>query len=244
MAQAERHNAIASYIQEETEVPYTKRILCLASSDMPGDRCIAGKELLANSGTGRWHIGGWIRLVSGREKAGLSFQERQYTDGTEPCVFDVMDVPVLNAQPRDYQRENWLIDTEHYWEKVRRVPKNKLERLIDPTSSLWIDGYSSSNGQNDRIPIRLADKVESSLHLIKVDRLELSVYDDYKRQFRGNFRHGGIAYTLSVTDPDYRQAYRQRDGSHLIGECFLTISLSLPYKDGYAYKLIAAIIEP
>lgn len=217
------------------------RLLCLASSDMPGGRCIAGKELLANSGTGRWHIGGWIRLVSGREKAGLSFQERQYTDGTDPSVLDVMDVPVLKAHPESYQQENWLLDPGR-WRKVRRMAPNELTQFTDPTSSLWIDGCSSLNGQNDRIPIRLADKVGSSLHLIKVDRLELSVYDDYKRQFRGNFRHGGTDYTLSVTDPGYKQEYRrQRDDVYPIGKCFLTVSLGKRYRD-YAYKFIAAII--
>ena len=53
---------------EGTEVPYTKRILCLANSRMFGDRCIASKELLADGP----QVGRWIRLVSGREKAGLS----------------------------------------------------------------------------------------------------------------------------------------------------------------------------
>ena len=47
-------------------MPYTKRILCLASSDMPGGHCIAGKELLANG-----NIGKWIRLVNDRAGEGI-----------------------------------------------------------------------------------------------------------------------------------------------------------------------------
>ena len=39
------------------------------------------------------------------------------------------------------------------------------------------------------------------------------------------------------------QYLRQPNGTYQIGESFLTISLGEPYR-GYAYKLIAAIIEP
>ena len=211
-----------------------------------GLRCIAGKELTGERPQRR----GWIRLVaSGREKPGLLPEECQYRDGKEPRVLDVMDVPVLRAEPNDYQRENWLIDTKHYWEKVHRVLKNELEQLIDPTSSLWIDGYRSLNGQNDRIPGHLADKVDSSLHLIKVDRLELCVSPDYNRRYnqrrvQGCFQHKGADYELWITDFPYQQQYLQKpDGRYRIGECFLTISLGKRWR-GDAYKLIAAIIKP
>ncbi len=46
-----------------------------------------------------------------------------------------------------------------------------------------------------------------------------------------------------MTDPVYERRYLfLPDGTHNLRECCLTISLGEPY-EGYAYKLIAAIIE-
>ena len=99
---------------------------------------------------------------------------------------------------------------------------------------------------NDRVPIRDAKSPNHSLRLIKVDRLELYVSrpGNYRRSVQGRFRYDGIDYWLRVTDPTCaRQYLRQPDGKYQIGESFLTVSLGEPFH-GYAYKLIAAIIEP
>ncbi len=219
------------------------RLLCLASSDMPGGRCIAGKELLANGDTGRWHIGKWIRLVSDRAGEGVKCR---YTDGTEPHVLDVMDVPVLEPHPEGYQQENWLLDPGR-WRKVRRMAPNDLTQFTDPTSSLWIDGDSSLKGQNDQIPpCKFAD-IDNSLRLIKIDGMDVRVFTYYsKRRVQGCFRYNKTNYWLKITDPDYKEQYWQKgDGCYSIGECFLTISLTAkPFDDGYAYKLIAAVMKP
>jgi hypothetical protein len=42
--------------------------------------------------------------------AGVSFIERQLSGGREPAPLDILEIPLLTAQPTDYQTENWLLD--------------------------------------------------------------------------------------------------------------------------------------
>jgi hypothetical protein len=214
-------------------MPTFKRIVCLANSRKLNGRCVAGKELAEGKAIA------WIRPVSAREHEEVSEYERQYEDGSDPAVLDVIDVPLLAARPKGYQPENWLLDPNVYWVKTNRVGWRDLAGLADPVEPLWINGHSTYNGQS----------LDSSLRLVPVDRLTLSVFKpgeafgNRKRRVQGQFRHGGTEYRLWVTDPAYERAYlAQPDGNHELGESFLTVSLGEPYNDA-CYKLIAAIIE-
>ena len=63
---------------------YVKRIVCLANSYKPPDgRCIAGVEMLGNG-----EYGGWIRPVSARATAEVSFPECRYSTGQFPKLLD------------------------------------------------------------------------------------------------------------------------------------------------------------
>jgi hypothetical protein len=221
-----------------------KRLLCLANSRKldPG-RCVAGIELSGNRPVG------WIRPVSAREHGEVSEYERQYEDGSDPVVLDVMNVPLLEARPKEYQQENWLLDSDQYWQKVTRASWGDLERFVDPVSPLWIDGYKTYNGRNDRIPLTEATGLTSSLRLVRVDQLTLSVFKpgeafgNPKRRVQGRFMHGGTEYRLWVTDPVYEREYLAKsDGDYAVGESFVTVSLGEPH-NGAIYKLVAAIME-
>lgn len=74
-----------------------KRLVCLANSHKHNARCIAGRELLAES------IGEWIRPISDREGEEVSVSERQYADGSEPRVLDVIDVSLIGPRARLHQ---------------------------------------------------------------------------------------------------------------------------------------------
>jgi hypothetical protein len=220
-----------------------KRMLCLANSRKLNGRCVAGIEI----DQGR-RIG-WIRPVSARDHEEVSEYERQYEDGSDPRVLDIMDVPLLEARPKGYQQENWLLDPDHYWKKVGRVGWNDLVPLVDPMAPLWINGNSTLNGRNDRIALREAGALTSSLRLLRVNGLTLSVFSpgeafgNPKRRVQGQFVHHGTAYHLWVTDPGYEREYmRKPDGDYALGESFLTVSLGEPHNDA-CYKLIAAIME-
>jgi hypothetical protein len=220
-----------------------KRIVCLANSRKLNGRCVAGIEL---SGGRRV---GWIRPVSAREHEEVSEYERQYEDGSDPRVLDIMDVPLLSPRPKGYQKENWLLDPDAYWVKIGRVAWGDLGAVADPVEPLWIDGHSTYNGQNDRIPLPFANTLVCSLRLVRVDQLALSVFKpgeafgNPKRRVQGRFRHGGTEYRLWVTDPGYEREYLAKpDGDYEIGESFLSVSLGEPYNDA-CYKLIAAIMQ-
>ena len=222
-----------------------KRIVCLANSRKLSGRCIAGKEILEDGSPGEW-----VRPVSDRPNEEVSEYERQYEDGSDPSVLDVVEIPMLKARPKNYQQENWLLDPEYYWDKIACISWDDLGRLSDLPVSLWVNGHSSNNGYNDRVPESIADSLESSLYLIKASRMELDVsqpglaFGNRKRSVQGRFQYNGTDYWLRVTDPRHDREYLRRpNGSYSLGECFLTISLGDLYR-GYAYKLIAAVIRP
>ncbi len=229
-----------------------KRIVCLANSRKEGDRCIAGKELLRSG-----EPGAWVRPVSDREDEAVNESERQYEDGAEPRllddrepkVLDVIDVPLHEARPKGYQQENWLLDPNRRWRRVACVGPNALDRLAEPAGPLWINGYHTNLGRNDRLPLERAGSLDGSLRLIRVGKLVLDVFaprieqGDFKRRIKGGFRHAGEDYRLWVTDPVCEHTYLNRPNDrYQLGECYLTVSLGEPYQ-GYAYKLIAAIVE-
>ena len=221
----------------------TKRIVCLANSRKMSGRCIAGKAILQDG-----RPGPWIRPVSARESEEVSEYERQYRDGTDPRVLDVIDVPVLKAKPTNYQSENWLIHPDFYWQKVRSISRGELGQFVDRAMPLWIDGNSTFNGRNDRIPVEECNALDSSLRLVRVAELELVVsqpginFGNPRRSVQGRFRHAGMDYWLRVTDPMVEREYLALpDGGHRLGESLLTVSLGEPYQ-GFTYKLIAAVI--
>ena len=60
---------------------------------------------------------------------------------------------------------------------------------------------------------------------------------------RGSFNSMEFGTTFVVTDPIYERRFLAlADGRHPLGECCLAVSLGEPF-EGYAYKLVAAIIE-
>ena len=221
-----------------------KRIVCLANSRKLTGRCIAGREWTEEQG-----VGSWLRPVSARENQEVSEYERQYKDGSDPRLLDIINIPVIGPQPKDYQTENWLLDSDYYWEKIGVFSSRDMPKLVDPIAPLWINGQSTYHGWNDKILLESADSVSNSLRLIHVERLNLAVFEsggafgNPKRRVQGQFIHAGTRYKLWITDPGYERAYLAKpNGIYNIGECYLTISLGEPF-EGACYKLIAAIIR-
>lgn len=229
-------------VERRQAMVLVKRIVCLANSRKLSGRCIAGKEIVDHRPVG------WVRPVSSRAHQEVSEYERQYPDGSDPRVLDVMDVPLLEHEPRDYQQENWLLDPKSNWAKAGRIEVGLLPRLRDPVAPLWHDGHHTANGLNDKIPLTHCADVRSSLRLVHVPSLTLAVFSpgaafgNPKRRVQASFDHAGVHYQLWVTDPAYERHYLGRsDGTYDLASSFLTISLGEPYQ-GDVYKLVATII--
>ena len=122
-----------------------------------------------------------------------------------------------------------------------------LNLLTDDEAALWVDGFSSAGGHNDRTPESETASVGNSLRLIRVPDFTVETRpNDYggRRRTRGVFSYAKRQYDLSVTDPPIERRYlNQPDARHELGACFLTISLGELF-DGYAYKLVAGVIRP
>ena len=225
-------------------MPVAKRIVCLANSRTLAGRCIAGRQWSPDRGAGDW-----IRPVSTGPGQEVSEYERQYEDGSDPKVLDIINMPLIEPRPEGCQTENWLLDPECYWRKEGAYSWFDLPTLADPVEPLWIDGHSTYQGVNDIIPFASLEMVSSSLRLLHLERLELQVFapgeafGNAKRRVQGRFLHAGAEYALWVADPVYERAYLAKlDGPYRIGECYLTINLGEEY-EGFRHKLIAAIVE-
>ena len=222
---------------------YTKTIICLANSrKMPG-HSVAGKEIVAGK------IGAWIRPVSGRPAGELSEEDRHFENGQEPKLLDIIRIAIVEARPRGYQSENYLIDDSDYWTKVGEASWDDLQSALDSVSGpLRDDSSSSFNGLHDRVEETVANALGSSLRLVGVSDLKITVAVEgselvgSRRKVRGRFTLNGTQYYLAVTDPVIERSYLEgADGEFSTGPVVLCISFGEPYR-GYAYKMIAGVI--
>jgi hypothetical protein len=108
---------------------YSKRIICLANSRKISGRCVAGKEIDGNGG-----FGGWIRPVSLRPAGELSEADRQFQDGTDPKLLDVVDIRMVRHVPHGFQTENHAIDDQIYWSLIRKCTPADLKGALDTIS--------------------------------------------------------------------------------------------------------------
>jgi hypothetical protein len=222
-------------------MPYVKRIVCLANSyKPPGGRCIAGKEVNAK------RFGPWIRPVSRRPTAEVSFSEYRYANGSTPALLDVIDVPLSHAAPHNHQTENHVIAAGQ-WTKTGTVPWSDVPQLLDRPPSLWINRDSTALGANDCMSQAEAATVTDSLLLIEPNDLVLAIGTNpwsRKPTYRAQFSYRGVRYNLSMTDPAARDAFAGKGaGEYPIPDAYICVSLTEPYEhDGRCYKLVAAIL--
>lgn len=221
--------------------PQPRRIVCLANSRKYSGRCIAGKELLPDG------FGGWLRLVSGSETGELSMKEITLQDGSMPELLDILAIHTGKGASHSYQSENVLAG-DSLWMKKGKVTPALLGRLCDDPEDLWINGFSSLSGINDRIPLRLAEQnVASSLLFIAVERLCMILGMNARglKRILAEFTYHSVQYRFAVTDPVMEDKYMRMDiGRYPVENTdnYVTVSISEPFND-FCYKLVAAIIS-
>ncbi len=217
---------------------YLKRIVCLANSRKQLERCVAGLELKGSQ------LGSWIRLVSSRPMGEIGFPERRLADGSDPDLLDVLEIPLLGSRPHGCQTENHLIDHSSSWVKVGEFPKQQLLRYCSVPNPLWINGYDSMRGLNDRIPEGQVGSLPDSLALVEPQQLRIEIrLEATKLKVRAEFLLASEKYRLVVTDPVVERQCRPRaEGFHTYKKrAVACISIGEPF-NGYCYKLVASII--
>jgi ATP-dependent DNA helicase RecQ len=218
----------------------TARIICLANSRKHSGWCIAGKEFIGR------RVGGWIRPVSGETTGELAQADITLPTGSVPRLLDIIGIRLCGSCPHTYQTENHRVADER-WSWHGTLPPAEVQQLCDEVDRLWINGYHSRTGRNDRIPLDQARRtLSSSLLFICPEELCISVEEDLKGlpRVRAQFNYKGERYGLAVTDPaiEKRNIQMKRGDYPVEGyRPFLTVSISEPF-EGFCYKLIAAVI--
>lgn len=224
---------------------YVKRMVCLANSYKTNGLCIAGRELLANG------FGGWIRPVSIRPTAEVSFMEYSYQNNRSPRILDIIDVPLLNPLPKQHQTENHLIDPSKPWVKVGELQWQQLVQIREQPPTLWINSGQTRDGSRfNCISQPEAATQNYSLVLIRPENFVVKVGSSTwegrtKRTYHGGFTYNGIQYILRSTDPAVRSAFSGRDeGDYPMNDVYLCVSLTEAYaEDGRCHKLVAAVVK-
>jgi hypothetical protein len=223
------------------------KIVCLANSRKHNDRCVAGK--IYESG----QVLGWVRPISARQSEELSVSERQYENGAEPQLLDVLEFSFFEPKPSGHQSENIVISGPRRFRKIGNLSPLDLIKSVDKPINLWIMGYESRTyGKNDLVPPDRISEVKNSLYLINPHNFSVQIVSSrFGRQTRGRFSYLGADYNLKITDPVLEFHFRSKpDGDYSIRDTLLTISLAhdlhtvskSPQSTGY-YKVIAGVID-
>lgn len=227
-------------IEAESEKTGSKTFVCLAKSRKLNGHCIVGKEIKLGKPVN------WIRPI--KHSGPLMDEDVIYENDSYPSVLDIIKIPILRSEPKDYQTENVIIRTNERWVKQGRYDAHRLDEICDNVTTLWINGYSTSHGLNDKIPYDLAkSKIVTSAILIKPNSMELRVLQEYgKKAVRARFAYRDYTYDLAITDREIEDTYANQDVGRYVPKgkgFYLCISLGLPYeKDNHSYKLVAGVI--
>jgi hypothetical protein len=187
--------------------------------------------------------------VSDRASQEISEEERRYSDGRDPALLDVIELPLKREQPNRHQTENHVIDDRYYWEKRGTVSWKTLKSAVETVGgALWLNGFSSKHGENDRLPEDRAAALPRSLYLVHPEDLTLVVaseggdFGPPRKRIRARFEFEGHSYCLVLTDPVVERLYlREPEGDYESEDAILCVSLAESFH-GDCYKLAAAVI--
>lgn len=219
------------------------KFVVLAKSVKHKKFCVAGK--LFSNGV----IGDWVRPINpATDTDALTHNNIEYFNKEHPEMFHITSFNYLRNVPHQIQRENYSIDPMIYWSKEGVFNVEHIERLVDNPPTLWINGSSSYNGENDRFQSDLVVQPLQSLYFIRVLNLKIRIkregadFGNDLKKFRGFFTYKNVDYAFIITDPKIYSAYGQKnEGTYDVGACYITLSTA-PHSDGYCYKFIAAVV--
>jgi hypothetical protein len=175
----------------------TFEIICLASSDKYGGRCIAG---LKTDGSG------WLRPVSMLPEGTLQPENYMLETGCEPKIFDVLEIECSGCRPECYQPENWIISSKK-WRLVGFPSHQKLVDILRPE----LDKNAMSEGLFGNVfdkvdyELLMQNPVQHSLAYVKPEHITWFVQEyGGKKKYGACFMLNKISYNLKITDPDWK----------------------------------------
>jgi putative nucleic acid modification protein with dual OB domain len=152
---------------------------------------------------GNGNYGDWIRPVSARPTAEVSYSEYRYQNGGIPQLLDIIDVALLNAAPHNHQSENHVIDATARWVKVGELSWEDVAKLQQRPKSIWINSDHTQAGIYDCMSQATAETLEGSLLLIKPENFIVEVGTNPwngRKTYRGNFDYRGTHHSLSLEE--------------------------------------------
>jgi Dual OB-containing domain len=220
-------------------------LICLASSNKMGGRCVAGLRVDGK---------GWVRPIASDTDYGQLYSSHcRLKDDADPEVLDVIGVSLENYKPSPGQPENWTIG-EGPWQLIARPLGPELYSVL---RSALVPGPSLFGSTGRRVPETPAGEAPtSSLALVTPSKLRLFLEPDlyHRLQPRVIFELNGQSYNLPITDPAWTTRIvrkllpleRVGHSHEIVGiskerEVLFTVSLGEAFR-GYCYKLVAGII--
>ena len=210
----------------------TLQFLCLAKSSEGGRYCVAGKTIPDKR---------WVRPVNPGDdikETSVSAEQITLDNNMEAEVGDVFEISVgADSFEESHQRENRMLNPAS--ERLRLIGRIGYDQLADYSDSLadrgrrlWPLNDSTKYGRNNCVRPEKISAQDGSLLLVEAEDVKIV----WKRAPYAVFSCGGQRYELRVTDCNSDTCSRFR-------ECFLCVSLTMPFKDGRCHKLVAAIIN-
>lgn len=207
-----------------------RNLIILANSRKMRNRCIVGIDA---------ETGEWVRPCFGEGKEGIPWDVRQI-DGTEPGLLDIIAIPLANHGPhRDIQPENCAL-LKGEWKRIGRATTKQIVKYCQRGSLIF-------HNLDRRISVAELPSASAgdrkSLCLIRV-HVEFSTEATYrgKKRVNATFLHSSNQYCLPVTDYEFERHFPAHTTDE--ADCFLCISLGLPYEvDDFCYKFVAGVIK-
>ena len=214
--------------------------ICLANSLKRGGRCIAGVEVTLDDER-HWSVvrkrdgsPNWIRPIDKTTEFGeIMIGEAQ----TIPLLSVVRLTDVVPIPQQAHQED------VHYsmMSTIGRVSASAsvLMQFVDDTHPVVFYGTDRA------IDISTYASADHSLMFVHADTAEIaSEIKEDKTRYRMLLGYNGVAYDLSVTDPDYIDALNSgRACAGIQSDVYVTLSLGLVYEERH-HKLVAAVVSP
>jgi hypothetical protein len=203
-----------------------KKMCVLTKSLKDREYCVAGIDIDTKK---------WIRLVS--SKSGDAIPKEVMDDEKNPInILDIVSVELKEYVPHGPQTENWLLDDKEEMYKLNKITLYKMQQIVPMDNDEYIFFSEKAELEKDEI-----SKIKNSLIMIKIQNLKLdtSLKGDGRNHHKASFKYNCRDYTLSLTDPEYRN--EELDGI-VIRNAIAIISIpAIPYENGLYYKFIAKI---